>query len=164
MEPPPLLSMDDRQTVSRILYALAGVAIIHLGLWFPKGSSSLPGNCDGPSPALERAPRFPIWPCSVWGLPSRSVSGSLVRSYRTFSPLLGDTSQRYVFCGTFRPLRALALRGTPPCGVRTFLPQPKLTAIARLPANLNILCSEAISAIPAAAASGIPRAFRWSGG
>jgi len=24
----------------------------------------------------------------VWGLPSRSVTGPLVRSYRTFSPLL----------------------------------------------------------------------------
>src|SRR6266481_1375277 len=45
--------------------------------------------------------------------------------------------RRYIFCGTFRLLRALALRGTLPCGVRTFLPQPKLTAITRLPANLS---------------------------
>ena len=43
--------------------------------------------------------------------------------------------RRYIFCGTFRLLRALALRGTLPCGVRTFLPQPKLTAITRLPAD-----------------------------
>jgi hypothetical protein len=35
----------------------------------------------------SEAPRFPIWLCSVWGLPSRSVTGPLVRSYRTFSPL-----------------------------------------------------------------------------
>jgi len=29
----------------------------------------------------------PIWSCTGWGLPSRSVTGTLVRSYRTFSPL-----------------------------------------------------------------------------
>ena len=55
----------------------------------------------------------------MWGLPSRRVTGPLVRSYRTFSPL--PVAWRYVFCGTFRPLRALELRGTSPCGVRTFL-------------------------------------------
>src|SRR5262249_59194004 len=63
-------------------------------------------------------------------------------------------SQRYVFCGTFRPLRALALRGTLPCGVRTFLGD--YAAIARLPANLMILCSLAISAIGEAGGSEIP--------
>jgi len=55
----------------------------------------------------------------MWGLPSRRVTGPLVRSYRTFSPL--PVAWRYIFCGTFRPLRALELRGTSPCGVRTFL-------------------------------------------
>src|SRR5215470_3161433 len=85
-----------RQTVSRILYALAGVAIIRLGFGFPRGSSSLPGNCDGPSLTPQAAPRFPIWPCSMWGLPSRSVSESLVRSYRTFSPLLDSGTEIYV--------------------------------------------------------------------
>jgi len=74
------------------------VAIIRLGLRFPTSSSSLPGNYDGPPLAHFHqgfalsgwpfgAPRFPIWPCSTWGLPSRSVTGPLVRSYRTFSPL-----------------------------------------------------------------------------
>src|SRR5450432_4165816 len=29
----------------------------------------------------------PVWRCTGWGLPSRHVSVSLVRSYRTFSPL-----------------------------------------------------------------------------
>src|SRR5262249_31171899 len=128
------------------------VAIIHLGLQSPEGSSSLPGNYGGPPLAPQAAPRFPIWPCSVWGLPSRSVAGPLVRSYRTFSPLL--MTQRYVFCGTFRPLRALALRGTLPCGVRTFLGE--YAAIARLPASLMILCSPAISAIGKAGGSEIP--------
>ena len=86
-------------------------------------------------------PRFPIWPCSVWGLPSRSVTGSLVRSYRTVSPLplavIGrayNCQRRFLFCGTFRPLRALELRGTLPCGVRTFLGAPLGTP--RLPVRL----------------------------
>ena len=30
---------------------------------------------------------LPIWPCSRWGLPCRSVAGLAVRSYRTISPL-----------------------------------------------------------------------------
>jgi len=30
---------------------------------------------------------FPIWPCSVWGLPCRSIAELAVRSYRTISPL-----------------------------------------------------------------------------
>ena len=38
-------------------------------------------------------------------------------SYEELSP----KPRRYIFCGTFRPLRALELRGTLPCGVRTFL-------------------------------------------
>jgi hypothetical protein len=39
-------------------------------------------------PSTHRsASHFPIWPCSVWGLPSQSVTEQLVRSYRTFSPL-----------------------------------------------------------------------------
>jgi len=37
----------------------------------------------------RRGPRHevPIWPCSRWGLPCRSVAGLAVRSYRTVSPL-----------------------------------------------------------------------------
>ena len=57
-----------------------------------------------------------------------------MRSYRTFSPL--PEIRRYVFCGTFRPLRALELRGTLPCGVRTFLFLAE--AIAHLPAIIYL--------------------------
>ncbi len=37
----------------------------------------------------HRGPRhcLPIWSCSRWGLPCRSVAGLAVRSYRTISPL-----------------------------------------------------------------------------
>lgn len=37
----------------------------------------------------HRGPRhcLPIWSCSRWGLPCRSVTGLAVRSYRTISPL-----------------------------------------------------------------------------
>ncbi len=37
----------------------------------------------------RRGPRHevPIWSCSRWGLPCRSVTGLAVRSYRTISPL-----------------------------------------------------------------------------
>jgi len=31
--------------------------------------------------------RLPIWSCSRWGLPCRSVARLAVRSYRTISPL-----------------------------------------------------------------------------
>jgi len=72
----------------------------------------------------------------MWGLQSRSVAGPLVRSYRTFSTLPEPFGhRRYVFCCTFRPLRAHELRGTLPCGARTFLFGPKPKAITRLPAN-----------------------------
>lgn len=38
---------------------------------------------------IQRGPRqwIPIWSCSRWGLPCRSVTGLAVRSYRTISPL-----------------------------------------------------------------------------
>src|SRR5436305_9201477 len=62
--------------------------------------------------------------------------------------------QRYIFCGTFRPLRALELRGTLPCGVRTFL--EVALAITRLPANPMILCSLVNSANLMVAANEIP--------
>jgi len=51
-----------------------------------KPGRAVPGAANGAT--------FPIWPCSVWGLPSRSVTGPLVRSYRTFSPLPGNRCQR----------------------------------------------------------------------
>ncbi len=38
---------------------------------------------------IQRGPhhRIPIWSCSRWGLPCRSVTELAVRSYRTISPL-----------------------------------------------------------------------------
>ncbi len=37
----------------------------------------------------------PVWRCTGWGLPSRHVSVSLVRSYRTFSPLPSTLAGRF---------------------------------------------------------------------
>lgn len=55
------------------------------------GHSSRPAVADG----LKQPTRFPhgprvwnpIWSCSEWGLPCRSVARLAVRSYRTVSPL-----------------------------------------------------------------------------
>jgi hypothetical protein len=53
-------------------------ATIHLGLPLPTASCGLPASSDGPSSnaraGLRRARtrRLPSWPCSGWGLPSRS--------------------------------------------------------------------------------------------
>ncbi|SKA19753.1 hypothetical protein SAMN02745674_02377 [Lysobacter spongiicola DSM 21749] len=49
----------------------------------------------------------PIWSCSRWGLPCRSVARLAVRSYRTVSPLPripGGTVRRSALCCTFRRL------------------------------------------------------------
>ncbi len=50
---------------------------------------------------IQRGPRqwIPIWSCSRWGLPCRSVTGLAVRSYRTISPLPRascETVRRYL--------------------------------------------------------------------
>ena len=68
--------------------------------------------------------RLPIWPCSRWGLPCRSVAGLAVRSYRTVSPLPRIPKDRSAVCSLlhFPSARAAqALPGTVPCGARTFL-------------------------------------------
>ncbi len=56
----------------------------------------------------RRGPRHevPIWSCSRWGLPCRSVAGLAVRSYRTISPLPRIPKDRSAvsFCCTFRRL------------------------------------------------------------
>src|SRR5262249_52139157 len=125
-----------------------GVAIIRLGLWFPKSSSSYPETTTGRRRRYQVTSRFPIWPCSVWGLPSRFVTGSLVRSYRTFSPL-PRKSQAVCFLCHFpsftgpRITRHLTLR------ISDF-PRGFPPAIPHLPANLQILCLPATSAIPLA--------------
>jgi hypothetical protein len=75
---------------------------------------------------------IPIRPCSGWGLPSRPVAGTLVRSYRTVSAFPrghwghGEFSFLWHF-PSGRPAQPLA--GILPYGARTFLsmqsmPQP----------------------------------------
>jgi len=67
---------------------------------------------------VPRGPRVwtPIWSCFEWGLPYRSVTRLVVRSYRTVSPLprtSEDAVRRSTLCCTFRrlapPRRYLAL-------------------------------------------------------
>jgi len=72
----------------------------------------------------RRGPRHkvPIWSCSRWGLPCRSVTGLAVRSYRTISPLPVHENVGGIFLLHFPSARAAqALPGTLPCGARTFL-------------------------------------------
>src|SRR5215471_19892007 len=90
-------------------------------------------------PKVRRAEQarnsFPIWSCSVWGLPCLvhcCASGALLPHLFTLTQ--GFHPGRYIFCGTFRrtPLKASSrtLSGTLLCGVRTFLPlaaQPEET-------------------------------------
>jgi hypothetical protein len=77
-------------SISRILYSRKTRS---------SGHSSSPGVAPGlkrptrESPRLfpaligPGAPSSPIWPCTGWGLPGRSVATAPVRSYRTISPL-----------------------------------------------------------------------------
>src|SRR5262249_27267695 len=78
--------------------------------------------------ARKAALRFPIWPCSVWGLPSRSVSESLVRSYRTFSPLLRDSESLAAVCFLWHFPSLTAPRITRPTALRSsdFPPSTKV--------------------------------------
>ena len=100
--------------ISRVL----SWATIHLGCLSPNTSSNLP------EPNAGRAIWVPIWSCSEWGLPCRSVARLAVRSYRTISPLplpanwyLGGIF--LLHCPSARA--AQALPGTLPYGARTFL-------------------------------------------
>ena len=75
--------------------------VIHLGGGSRPHSSGLPDQRRAPDRASQIAGHHPhratevispgdsgpIWPCTGWGLPSRCVTATLVRSYRTFSPL-----------------------------------------------------------------------------
>ena len=67
----------------------------------------------------------PIWPCTGWGLPSRPrYRGrwcALTAPFHPYPAACRHASGRFAFCCTCRPLRALALPGILPCGVRTFL-------------------------------------------
>ena len=72
---------------------------------------------------LPRHPAAPIWSCSGWGLPCRSVTRGAVRSYRTVSPLPFELPRPAVcFLWHFpwgRPRWPLAATVDP--GARTFL-------------------------------------------
>ena len=77
------------------------------------------------APARKRS-SFPIWSCSVWGLPCPQHycrGGALLPHLFTLTST--SRSRRFVFCGTFRQLNlnsaSRMLSGTLLCGVRTFL-------------------------------------------
>ena len=64
---------------------------------------------------------LPIRPCSLWGLPSRALARTLVRSYRTVSPLpLRAVCVSVALSVALAGARALPC--TVSCGARTFLP------------------------------------------
>ena len=96
--------------------------------------SSVAGDLKQPTRELiwadSNAPLFGLAPGGVY--PASAVANTAVRSYRHHFTLTGRV-RRYIFCGTFRPFRAPELRGTLPCGVRTFLSLSK-EAIAHPPA------------------------------
>ena len=77
----------------------------------------------------RRGPRHevPIWSCSRWGLPCRSVARLAVRSYRTISPLPRTREDRSAvsFCCTFRRL-APPRRYLAPCPVEPGLSSASL--------------------------------------
>ncbi len=103
-------------------------------VWVPDFAgtrAAYPEARTGRPPTRRGAHHFPIWPCSVWGLPSRPVTGPLVRSYRTFSPLPDESG------GIFSV--ALSVPLGPPnygahCPVEFGLSSPLTEAIARPPA------------------------------
>ena len=88
----------------------------------------------------HRGPRhsLPIWSCSRWGLPCRSVARLAVRSYRTVSPLPRtscDAVRRSTLCCTFR--RLAPPRGyLAPCPVEPGLSSAPLR-MTRLPGRLR---------------------------
>jgi hypothetical protein len=92
------------------------------------------------------APRFPIWPCTRWGLPCLrdcSWSGGLLPHLFTLTPPVFPPAGAVSFSvalsvGTPRGMAsrvysrlAPGLRGIAPCGVRTFLPRLSPGAILR---------------------------------
>ena len=116
----------------------------------------------------HRGPRhcLPIWSCSRWGLPCRSVAGLAVRSYRTISPLPRIPKNRSAvsFCCTFRRL-APPRRYLAPCPVEPGLSSAFLRT-TRLPGRLRrghcrtaaaLYCNEPRSTHRAGRASTRPR-------
>lgn len=96
----------------------------------------------------HRGPRhcLPIWSCSRWGLPCRSVAGLAVRSYRTVSPLPRtpfDAVRRSALCCTFRRL-APPRRYLAPCPVEPGLSSAPFR-MTRLPGRLRVANSTAFA-------------------
>jgi hypothetical protein len=123
----------------------AGATIIHLGVRLPARSSHRPARSDGP-PCADRAARVPIGCCSGWGLacqPCRQGRGELLPRRFTLTVARDESHalRRCTFCSTvrhsqpFQACHAWPLASTLSCGVRTFLPQPRLhTATGDRPA------------------------------
>ena len=90
-----LRAASDAGPVSRILYSVAAVTVIPLGRPLLDGSSDLPGSL---TPRAEthhgryRPGSFPIWSCSVWGLPCPAhycAGGALLPHLFTLIPQSG---------------------------------------------------------------------------
>ena len=131
--------------------------IINLGCRLLGTSSDLPGSYPSPSvrdksltsrfrseagsfslsrQGRDRDESFPIRSCSQVGFAQPDVTtgpGGLLHHLFTLGLLPPKAgSDRSFFCGTFRPLRALVLRGTLPLRARTFLPDPALSGIGAI--------------------------------
>ncbi len=128
-----------------------GAAIIHLGRWFPTGSSNLPGS------RTRRAASSPLFGLAPHGVfPATPVARSAVRSYRTISPLPPAEAGGGIFSVALSVTSALSghprpLAGMLPCGDRTFLPpQPVARRGRRPPAGrpLRHSVSHALKAVP----------------
>ncbi len=80
------VGISKSRSVSRVLYHLTMVAVIHLGRMSPYGSSDLPGDWRGPRPAA-RSGLSPYLVLLRVGFALPPALTGAVRSYRTFSPL-----------------------------------------------------------------------------
>ena len=104
------------------------VTAIHLGLPLPAGSSGLPAGSGGPpsnacaGPPAEAAEPFLTLLRVGFAEPPRSP-GTLVRSYRTVSPLPALADRRSSLCGTV-PRVTPGRCCRPPCPVEPGLSSP----------------------------------------
>ncbi len=102
---------------------------ISLGHRLPDASSDLPGSDHGSGKSVPRTEvqgSLLIWPCSRWGLPSRT--GHPARWWALtppFHPYLDGSIPTVAVCFLWHfpypKLGRWALPTTAPCGVRTFL-------------------------------------------
>ena len=72
--------------ISRVLFRLAAATIIYLGRRLPAGSSDSTRKVDGPPLS------FPIWSCSMWGLPKPAghpTAGALLPHLSTLTDQIG---------------------------------------------------------------------------